>query len=139
MPGAISQVMTRDPEVIEPDATLQEAAQLMLDRDIGALPVCEGRRLIGMLTDRDITIRATAAGKAPQSTTVREAMSDATLTCTEEDSVDEVLQKMGDQQVRRIPVIDDQQNLVGIVSLGDLAVDQAEGTEETLRQISEPS
>lgn len=136
---AISEVMTRDVETIAPEASIQDAARLMSELNVGALPVCDGEALVGMITDRDITLRATASGRAPRSTAVAEIMTEASACCSENDSVDEVLKKMGEAQVRRIPVVDARSNLVGIVSLGDLATRQPVSTDETLGNVSQPS
>lgn len=134
---AIADVMTRDVRVVKPDARLQEAAQMMRDMDVGALPVCDGRRLVGMLTDRDIAVRAVAKGLAPQDAGVAEVMSREVAWCFADQSVGEVLQQMGDRQLRRIPVVErDSMELAGMVSLGDLAVRQGAPVESTLDDIS---
>jgi CBS domain-containing protein len=136
---AISEVMTREVETIAPEASVQDAARLMSELNIGALPVCDGGTLVGMVTDRDITLRATASGKAPQSTAVAEVMTEASTCCSESDSVDDVLRMMGDEQIRRVPVIDANRHLVGIVSLGDLATRQPAPTDQALSEVSQPS
>ena len=136
---AISEMMTRDVRTVGPDTTLQQAAQLLQELDIGSLPVCDGKRLLGMVTDRDMTVRGTAAGLAPQSTPVKDVMTDSISYCLETDSVDDVARKMGERQLRRMPVIDGERNLVGIVALGDLATNRARNTDKVLRKISEPS
>jgi CBS-domain-containing membrane protein len=134
---AISEIMSRDVRTVGPDARLQEAAQLMRDMDVGALPVCDGRRLMGMVTDRDIAVRAVARGVAPSDCTVAEVMSTDVSWCFADQSVGEVLQQMGDQQVRRIPVVErDSMALAGMVSLGDLATRQGAPVESTLEDIS---
>ena len=135
----VSEVMTRGVECTRPDATLQEAAAKMKSLDIGPLPVCDNDRLVGMVTDRDITLRATASGRAPQSTAVAEVMTTASSWCNENDSVDDVLKKMGDEQIRRMPVIDAHKHVVGIVSLGDLATRQPTSTDRALGDVSQPS
>ena len=134
----VAEVMTQDVEVLRPDETLRDAARAMADLDVGSLPVCDGRRLIGMITDRDITIRAVAEGKGGD-TLVTEIMTDDVIWCTDTDSIDEVLQQMSDAQIRRIPVVDDDRNLVGIVALGDIALEEEPDVDETLRDISMPS
>ena len=136
---AISEVMTRDVETIAPEASVQDAARLMSELNVGALPVCAGAALVGMVTDRDITLRATASGKAPRSTAVAEVMTAASTCCSESDSVEDVLKMMGEEQIRRIPVIDAKRNLVGIVSLGDLATRQEASTDRTLSAVSRPA
>ena len=133
----IADVMTRDVVTVAPDNDLQRAAQLMRDLDVGALPVCDGRRLAGVITDRDITIRATARGLAPDACRVADVMSSDTSWCFEDQSVGEVLQQMGDRQVRRLPVIRrDSHELTGMVSLGDLATRQSGPVDSTLEEIS---
>ena len=134
----IAEVMTTDVEVVRPEETLRDAARAMADLDVGSLPVCDGRRMIGMVTDRDITIRGVAEGKGPDAP-VRDVMTDDVVWCTDTDSVDEVLQQMSDAQVRRIPVVDRDRQLVGIVALGDIALEEKEDVDETLRDISMPT
>ncbi len=135
----IADVMTRDVEVITPDASLLAAAQLMDELNVGALPVCERSRLVGMITDRDITVRATASDMRPSEARVSDIMSDHPRWCLETQSTDEVAQQMSDVQVRRIPVLNTDHELVGIVSLGDLAVREPDGVQEILRDISTPA
>jgi len=134
----IAEVMTTDVEVVRPEETLRDAARAMADLDVGSLPVCDGRRMIGMVTDRDITIRGVAEGKGPDAP-VRDVMTDDVVWCTDTDSVDEVLQQMSDAQVRRIPVVDRDRQLVGIVALGDIALEEDDDVDETLRDISMPT
>ena len=122
----IGDVMTPDVEVVNPDDTLRTAAELMADLDSEALPVGQNDLLIGVITDRDITIRAVAEGRDPENTTVRQAMSPDVLYCFEDEDVSDVSQKMGEWWVRRLPVVNQDKRLVGIVSLGDLAVGTAE-------------
>ena len=135
----IAQVMTRDVEVIRPDETLQRAAQRMDELNVGSLPVCEGRRLVGMITDRDITVRATAAGMAPKETRVSEVMTESTRCCRADQTTEEVMEQMGHSQIRRLPVVGEDGEVVGIVSLGDLATRQSGHVDDTLREISSPS
>ena len=116
----ISEVMTRDVRVVAPNQTLQDAASTMAELDIGALPVAENEKLVGMITDRDIAVRAVARGLGA-STPVREAMTDAIKYCYADQTTDEVTRNMADIQVRRLPVVDRDKRLVGILSLGDLA------------------
>ena len=134
----IGEVMTTDVEVVRPEETLRDAARAMADLDVGSLPVCDGRRMLGMVTDRDITIRGVAEGKGPE-TPVRDVMTDDVVWCTDTDSIDEVLQQMSDAQVRRIPVVDKDRQLVGIVALGDIALEEEDDVDETLRDISMPT
>jgi len=137
----IKEIMTREPVVARPDATLREAAQMMRELDSGVLPIGEDDRLLGMLTDRDITIRATAEGKDPNATPVREVMSSEVVSCFEDDDERDAAAKMEEHQLRRLVVLDRNEGLVGIVSLGDLAVyttdDRLAG--EVTEAVSEPS
>lgn len=136
---SISEVMTREVTVVSPQDNIQRAAQLMRDMNVGALPVCDGQKLQGMITDRDITIRATAGGQSPDQVRVQEVMTDDVLWCYEDQTVGEVLQHMGDSQIRRIPVVTRDKELVGMVSLGDIATRHGADTDETLEEISMPS
>lgn len=115
----VSEVMTRDVQTVRPDQTARDAAGFMLRADAGAIPVTEGDRLIGMITDRDIAVRGVAAGHGPD-TPVRDLMTNDVVTARLEDDTDDVAIRMSEAQVRRLPVIDDQQKLCGIVSLADL-------------------
>jgi CBS domain-containing protein len=136
----IQEIMTRDVQTISPQETVQRAAQLMDELNVGAIPVLEGDKLVGMITDRDITVRSVAAGQAPNATRVADVMSTDVRTCTPGQSVDEVLGRMGDVQIRRIPVLDEQsQQVIGIVSLGDVATRHSADVERTLDEISTPS
>ena len=134
-------VMTRDVEVVHPNATLREAAEKMEALNVGPLPVCDGERLVGMVTDRDITVRATSAGLDPNEATVREVMSPEAAYCFEDQDTDEAARLMEERQIRRLVILDRDKRLVGIVSLGDLAVttqdDQLSG--EVLERVSEPA
>ena len=123
----ISEVMTRNVKTVRPGQTAREAASFMLSEDAGSMPVSEGDRLIGMITDRDIAVRGVAMGYGPE-TPVREMMTDEVICAREEDDVEEVATKMSQAQVRRLPVIDANEKLCGIVSLGDLS---REATGET--------
>ena len=137
----LKDVMTRPVEVISPEASLEEAARKMDQFDVGSLPVCDGERLVGLVTDRDITVRATSAGKDPRTTRVREAMTTDVLSCFEDQDVQEAARLMEAQQVRRVPVLDRAQRLVGIVSLADLAVETGDARlgGEVLEGVSEPA
>jgi len=115
----VSAAMTRDVKLVKPQTTIREAAALMAQIDAGSLPVAENDRLIGMVTDRDIAIRAVAEGKSPQ-TKVTEIMTRQMLYCFEDDELDDVAINMGQNQVRRFPVINHDKRLVGILSLGDV-------------------
>jgi CBS domain-containing protein len=135
----VSEIMTTDVRMIGPQESLQLAAQLMDQLGVGALPVCEGRRLLGMVTDRDITVRGTAAGLAPGEAHVSDVMTAGTEWCTEDQDTEEVMRVMGEAQVRRLPVINAQREVVGIVSLGDLATKQPGHVDRAVREISTPS
>jgi CBS domain-containing protein len=135
----VSDAMTRDVRVANPNQTIQDAAKIMLDVDSGVLPVGENDRLIGMITDRDIAVRAVAQGKGPQ-TLVREVMTDHVHYCFDDEDTDEVTRKMADSQVRRLPVVNRDKRLIGILSLGDVATrrDGADEAGEALSDISRP-
>ena len=117
----LKEVMMPAVEVVSPEASIREAAEKMRHLDIGPLPVCDGDRLVGMLTDRDITVRVAAEGRNPATTTVREAMTPEVVYCFEDDSIRDAAQLMEQKQIRRLLVLDGAKRLVGIVSLGDLA------------------
>lgn len=138
----VKEIMTREIDVVSPETTLRDAAERMNSLDVGVLPVCDNDRLVGVITDRDITVRATADGLDPFATQVGEVMSrDDLITCSEDEDVDAAAQKMRDRQVRRLPVLDNGHRLVGILALGDVAVDQADVrvSSETLKGVSRPS
>jgi CBS domain-containing protein len=134
-------VMTREVEVVHPEASVTEAAEKMRSLDVGPLPVCDGDRLVGMITDRDVTVRATAQGRDPGTVRVREVMTPDVFYCFEDEDVKNAAQIMRDRQVRRLVVLDRDKRLVGIVSLGDLAVDTGDDklSGRTLEKISEPA
>ncbi len=117
----IKDVMSTNTQFITPETTLQAAAQIMADQDLGFLPVGENDRLIGMITDRDMTIRATAQGQNPTQATAREVMTPKTYYCYEDQTTEEICQNMSDIKVRRLPVVNRDKRLVGVVSFGDLA------------------
>jgi CBS domain-containing protein len=137
----LKDVMTRDVEVVRPDATLQEAAGRMKALDVGVIPVCDGEHLMGMLTDRDITVRATAAGRDPRTTHVRDAMTPDVVYCFEDQDVTEAQRLMQERQIRRLLILTSDMRLAGVVSLGDLAVkagaDKVGGA--VLERVSEPA
>ena len=118
----VRDVMSSDVEVVRPNDTLQTAAQLMADLDAAVLPVGEDDRLIGMITDRDIAMRVAAEGRDPQQVTVRQAMSSDVFYCFEDESVEDVSEKMGGWWVRRMPVVNRDKCLIGTVSLGALTL-----------------
>jgi CBS domain-containing protein len=133
----VSEVMTHDVKIASPQDTLRDAAQMMEGIDAGALPVGENDRLVGMLTDRDITLRAVARGKIPDECTVREVMSSDIKYVFEDETVENAAKNMGDLQVRRLPVLDRKKRLVGIVSLGDLALKKTDSAGKALKKVSE--
>jgi CBS domain-containing protein len=138
----VKELMTPEVECARPNDTLQDAAEKMRDLNIGPLPVCgDDDRLVGMLTDRDITVRAVAEGLDPWTCRVRDVMTPSIVSCIEDQDVAEAAQLMKDNQIRRLVVLDRNKHLVGIVSLGDLAV---EGGDEqlagnALEAVSEPA
>ena len=136
----LKDVMTRDVEVISPEATIREAAAKMKALDVGPLPVCDGRRVLGLLTDRDLTVRATAEGRDPNTTRVREVMTAEVIAADEDDDVKDAAKIMQTEQIRRLLVLDRDKQLVGIVSLGDLAIEAGDDKliGQTLEEISEP-
>ncbi|PSC04213.1 hypothetical protein SLNSH_14545 [Alsobacter soli] len=135
----ISEVMTRDPVAIAPERSLREAARLMDDLNVGSLPVLHGGQVVGLLTDRDIVVRAIAVGRDPNVTPVFEVMTEEPHCCFEDEDVSHVVDVMEDLQVRRVPVLDRSRRLIGMVALGDLVEDRAPGAEEALGRISTPA
>jgi CBS domain-containing protein len=134
----VSEVMTKDIETVRPDQQARDAARFMLQADTGSIPVTEGERLVGMITDRDIAVRGVALGYGPE-TLVSELMSSGVVSAHADEPVEEAARKMSEAQVRRLPVIDEQERLVGIVSLGDLARETDEQTAgHALEGISAP-
>jgi CBS domain-containing protein len=134
----VSEVMTRDVETVSPDQPVQQAASFMLSADAGSIPVTQGDRLIGMITDRDIAVRGVAKGYGPD-TPVRELMTDDIVTARLDDDTDDIAARMSSAQVRRLPVIDDQERLCGIVSLGDLTQKGSDSAaEQALEGVTEP-
>ena len=133
-------VMTQNPQVVTADASVQEAARLMKSEDTGVLPVVESqgaRRVVGVITDRDIAIRVVAEGRS--SATVRDAMSTGVRTCKQDDDVKDVMKLMASEQVRRVPIVDDRGELVGIVSQADIVLEADDKrAEETVERISQP-
>ena len=134
----IADIMTRSVAAVGRDETLQAAARRMRDMDVGALPVTDGRALAGMVTDRDITVRGVAEGMDAEEALVADVMTDDVSFCSETDSIESVMARRGDVQVRRLPVLGANGEVVGIVALADLATRQSAPTDETLREISTP-
>lgn len=139
MSTTIADIMTTDVQTVGPEETLQRAAQLMDQLGVGSLPVSDGKQLLGMVTDRDITVRGTSANFRPDQACVSDVMTPSVQCCTDDQDPQQALCMMGDQQVRRLPVIDAGGRLVGIVSIGDLATRQPGSVDDTVRAISEPS
>jgi CBS domain-containing protein len=133
----IRDVMQPGVEVIHPGDCLKDAATKMAERDIGFLPVCEGDSIVGALTDRDITLRATARGLDPNSTLVREVMTEQVTYCFEDEDIDRAGQLMKEARLRRVIVVDRDKRLVGVVSLGDLASRQQSQSSEVLESVSQ--
>jgi CBS domain-containing protein len=134
----VSEVMSRDVQTVSPDQPVQEAASFMLTIDAGSIPVTEGDRLVGMITDRDIAVRGIARGYGPE-TPVRELMTDDLVVVRIDENIEEAATRMGEAQVRRLPVIDEDERLCGIVSLGDLARESDDDCAvEALEGVSQP-
>ena len=136
-------IMAKDPRCVTPRTSIQEAASLMKSEDVGALPVVDresSKRLVGMVSDRDIAIRVVADGRDLRSTTVSDAMSKGAATAKAEDDLDDVMKVMGREQVRRIPIVDGRDELVGIVSQADVVrkASSDRKAENTVERISEP-
>jgi len=134
----INQCMTREVRVVSPDDTIERAAQIMAQIDAGVLPVAAGERLVGMITDRDIAVRGVAEGCSP-SARVRDIMSQEVKYCYDDAETEEVLDNMAEIQVRRMPVVDHDKRLVGIVSIGDLAKEEEHEAGRALGDIARPS
>jgi len=137
----VREIMSRDVVHVAPSSTIREAAGLMARYDVGALPVCDGQRMVGMVTDRDLAVRALSMG-APPETAVGEVATAAVEWCYEDDDVDLIQQRMADAQIRRVPVVNDERELVGTLSLGDIAT-RADGASRdevanTLEGVSQP-
>src|SRR5580765_3442391 len=134
----VSEVMTRDVATVRPDQTAREAAGFMLNADAGSIPVTDGDRLIGMITDRDIAVRGVAKGNGPE-TLVRELMTNDVVCARPDDEIEDVANRMSEAQIRRLPVIDAQEMLCGIVSLGDLSREaDKDCAQEALQGVSQP-
>lgn len=135
----VSECMTREVRVADPGETLQDAARTMADIDAGILPVGENDKLVGVITDRDIAIRAVGTGRAPDAK-IRDVMSEEVKYCYADEEVDDVLDNMSEQQIRRLPVVNRDKRLVGIVSISDLAANgEIMRAGEALSEIARPS
>jgi len=136
------EVMTREPACCQPTDSLVRVAQTMKSEDVGAIPIVEGssRQLVGMVTDRDIVVKALATGRSPEQTTVREVMTTDLVTCREDEEVTSAVSRMAERQVRRIPVVDRGGSLTGIIAQADVAtrVHKDQTTGELVEAISEP-
>lgn len=121
MNGKVKEVMTKKPTYIKVDTTIDEAAKLMAANDFGILPVSENDKLVGMITDRDITIRVTAKDKDPAKTKAKDVMTEKVLYCFEDDTLEDVLKSFGELQIYRMPVMNANKRLVGEITLGDIA------------------
>lgn len=132
----VAQIMSANVELTDPSMPISEAARRMRDEDIGALPVGENDRLVGMVTDRDIAVRGVAEAKDPDSCTVRDVMSDGVYYCFEDEDVERAAEVMAGHKVRRLPILNREKRLVGVLALADLA--RANSGAEALRSVSEP-
>jgi CBS domain-containing protein len=137
-----SDVMTRNPVSARPEDSVASVARLMKDNDIGPVPIVEAnnsKRLVGIVTDRDLALKVVAAGRDPQTTPVREVMTTNVITCRDDDDIETALDAMSTQQLRRIPVVDDGNMLLGIIAQADIAtrMDRPEKTGEVVKEISE--
>ncbi len=138
MAKTIRDLMTSNPTTIEPDKTVVDAAKLMGDEDAGLIPIVEGRKLVGTITDRDIATRVVAESKDPQSTKVRDVMTSRLVTIDPDQDLDEALRLMAQHQVRRLPVVEEDGKIVGIVAQADVAKHTSdEQTGEVVQQISQ--
>lgn len=137
----LSEIMTPNVKVVQPDSTLREAAHEMRQQDVGMLPVCDGDRLVGTVTDRDIVVRAVAEGRDLDELDVSQVMTPEVLYCFDDQEIEDAATVMNDHQVRRLPILNRDMHLVGIVSLGDVSVRTGENqlAGETLEGVSEPS
>ena len=137
----IKEIMTPSVEVVSPNATTADAARKMLDLDVGAIPVCDGERLVGMITDRDLVLRVMAISRDPVQARVSEAMTAGLVYCFEDEDAEAAAELMAQKQIRRLPVLSSTKQLVGIVSLGDLVVDglDPQTCGAVLHDVSDPS
>jgi len=140
--ATVADVMTRDPRSMTPQDSLADAAKVMDELNVGVVPVCEGDRLVGVVTDRDIVVRGIARDVDPKSCKLSDVMSGHVRTARVDDDVDEVLSEMANSQIRRMPVVDNNDKLVGILSIGDIAAKSPEDEEDvamSLGDISSPA
>lgn len=135
----VREIMTSPAKVVDPNCSVQELAEKMRNEDLGAVPICDGERLLGMVTDRDIVTRAVALDKPLRDCSAREVMSEKVAYVREEDDVDEAERKMTENQVRRLPVVSKDNRLVGVVTIADLARKANKNTDWALEGIVQPS
>ena len=136
----VREIMTPDVQCIGPEENLVDAAALMRQLDVGVLPVCEADELLGIVTDRDIVVRCIADGRDAKLCRVRDAMSDDVVCVTDDDTIEHVVRILEKHQIRRAPVVNRDQKLIGIISLGDIAVDaSASLSGDALKDISQPA
>ena len=134
----VSEAMTREVRVANPGQSIRDVAKIMAEIDAGAMPVGENDKLVGMVTDRDIAIRGVALGKGPD-TPVREVMStEQVLYCYEDDEIEKVAKNMGDEKVRRLPVVNKEKRLVGIVSIGNIAQREVKAVSKAVKGVTKP-
>ena len=135
----VQEIMTHGAEVIDPNTTIRDAARKMRADNVGALPVGENDRLVGMVTDRDIAMRGVAEDRSGGNTTVREVMSEHVYYCFDDDDVDQAASTMAEHQVHRLPVLNRDKRLVGLVALADLARSGTDAVKRAIQGISEPT
>jgi CBS domain-containing protein len=135
----VREIMSSDVSMVAPDTTIQDAARQIRDADVGALPVGDNDQLIGMITDRDIVVRGVAEGKVDGGATVRDVLTEDLTFCFEEDDVDDAANLMADRQVRRLPVLDADRKLVGMLALADISRRDVDAGGAALGDISQPS
>lgn len=137
----VKEIMTQDVETVTPDTLIRDAAHLMREVNAGFLPVGEEDQLIGTLTDRDIVVRSVAEGQDPKVARVREAMSEELVYCFEDDDVTEAAALMGEKQIRRLPVVNSEKRLVGVLSIGDIARETTatELTGQVVEDVTQPT
>lgn len=137
----LKDILTSDVETVTPDSSMFDAAKTMMVRDLGWLPVTdEGNKVIGIITDRDITVRGVAGGLDPKKTKVEDVMSRDVYSCSINGTVEDACNMMEDEQVRRLVVVDDEEGLVGVISLADVALQAREAQSgEVLKKVTEPS
>ncbi len=137
----LKEIMTPSVEVIAPNATAADAARKMKDLDVGAIPVCDGEKLLGMVTDRDLVLRVLALSRSPVDALVSDAMTPGLVYCFEDQDAEVAAELMAEKQIRRIPILSENKQLVGIVSLGDLAIDglESHASGEVIHDVSDPT